>query len=110
MPIFEENSGVGIARSSSVSGASEFTALINPTMRTNATATLIGTPNLRAVTSLGSGTGNAFIDGSFNLNTSGVSVTGKVLRVRGTSGFSDSTAFAIFCDGAGGNVKLDAEL
>ena len=108
--------GAPIARASQVVGASEFNVPIQgQVMRAAPTATVEspGTPDLRGITTLGSGTGSAFDGGNLTLNTIVTSkMTGKVVRVRGGGGgdYVDGTGLAIFNNGSEFNAKLDAEL
>jgi hypothetical protein len=108
--------GAPIARASGVLGASEFNVPIQgQVMRAAPTATVEspGTPDLRGITTLGSGTGSAFDGGNLTLNTIVTSkMTGKVVRVRGgaAGAYADGTGLAIFNNGSEFNSKLDAEL
>ena len=108
--------GAPIARASQVVGASEFNVPIQgQVMRAAPTATVEspGTPDLRGITTLGSGTGSAFDGGNLTLNTIVTSkMTGKVVRVRGgaAGAYADGTGLAIFNNGSEFNAKLDAEL
>ena len=108
--------GAPIARASQVVGASEFSVPIQgQVMRASPTATVEspGTPDLRGITTLGSGTGSAFDGGNLTLNTIVTSkMTGKVVRVRGggSGAYADGTGLAIFNNGSEFNAKLDAEL